>query len=80
MKVHRQCNRLFGSLRDSLYEAYDKGYEQAKSDYEKPAINWIAEPREGGIQFKCDGCNSYAIANYPHCPWCGCPVEKENRE
>jgi hypothetical protein len=77
---YKQITNEVKESRLLLQKAYERGYKQAETDYKKSPINWKAEPREGGIQFRCSGCNSYAIANYPHCPWCGCPVEKEEKK
>ena len=76
---YKQLTNEVKESRLLLQKAYDRGYTQAQAEYCKPSIHWVAEPREGGIQFKCDGCKLYSIASYSYCPWCGCPADNEDK-
>lgn len=71
-KTYRQCNGMMGKIRDQVYRAYDKGYEQGKIDYQRLPGTW--EKQALGIQgvwFKCSNCYKLAIADYAFCPQCG---------
>lgn len=78
-KKYTQVNNLVTQSRENLHKAYDRGYEQAKKDYKRPPTHWIAESKEGEIQFRCYQCGKYAIAAYLFCPNCG-SISKEDVE
>lgn len=71
-KVYRQCNGLMGKVRDQLYRAYDKGYEQGKTDFKRADGEWSKEALGvKGLWYRCSNCQRYAIADYLYCPQCG---------
>jgi len=74
-RKYTQINNLVSDSRDNLHKAYDRGYEQAKKDYQPGLTQLKCEPGEGGLQFKCIKCSRLLIAHYPYCPYCGRIVE-----
>lgn len=80
MKNYRQCNRLVGACREAIQQAYDKGYEQAKTDFKRRDGKWIPVDTPLGRQWKCDGCNSIEVGMYLFCPTCGSDMRKYLKE
>ena len=76
-RKYTQINNLVSDSRNNLHKAYDRGYEQAKKDYQKQPTQLISEYREGGLQFRCKQCAERMIAHYRYCPYCGRIVEDE---
>lgn len=70
-KHYRNLNGLISKNNAIVREAYDRGYNQAKKDFQTTTTHLIPEPHEGGIQFRCEECNWSVIANYMYCPHCG---------
>lgn len=80
-KKYKSLNRESHDCSLILQRAYDRGYEQAETDYKKPEISWVPTPCKYGNQFRCTGCGKLAIAIYRYCPNCGCKYgEPENAE
>lgn len=78
MKTYRQCNALMGKVRDQIYKAYDKGYEQGKTDHQRLPGAWTREALGvKGVWYRCSNCQKYAIADYLFCPQCGSDMRKE---
>lgn len=71
VKHYRNLNGIIGQSKELIHQAYDRGYKQAKIDYARPPTKLVAEPHEGGLQFRCKNCNKLMVAFYPYCPWCG---------
>lgn len=82
MKTYRQCNALMGKVRDQLYKAYDKGYEQGKTDFKRADGKWDVENLGAkGMWYRCSNCKRYAIAGYMFCPQCGSKmIDSEEEE
>lgn len=76
-KNYRSCNRLVGDARDAVHAAYDRGYQQAKTDYKRNNNEWIPTPNEKFISYKCSGCQSLSIAKYSFCPHCGSDMRED---
>ena len=70
-KTYRQCNGMMGKIRDQVYKAYDKGYEQGKTDYRRLQGTWKQAIGVKGMWYKCSNCKGLAIAYYAFCPLCG---------
>lgn len=77
-RKYTQINNLVSDSRSNLHKAYDRGYDQAKKDYQPGLTQLKVEPSEGGLQFRCIKCNRLLIAHYPYCPYCGRIVEEES--
>ena len=75
-KCHRTVNKLVGGSRDLLYEAYDKGYEQAEKDYKREPGCWTFRFGKYCGEYECSQClrRSFAPTNYCHI--CGAPMDK----
>ena len=71
MKHYRNLNGCVSKMHRVIYDAYDKGYKQGRTDYERPRSEWIEVPQENYISFKCFNCKSLSIAKYLFCPFCG---------
>lgn len=77
-RKYTQINNLVSDSRSNLHKAYDRGYDQAKKDYQPELTQLKVEPSEGGLQFRCIKCNRLLIAHYPYCPYCGRVVKEES--
>ena len=74
-KHYRNLNGIIGQSKEIIHQAYDKGYKAGKSDYEKQPVTWEHDySSKQYLQFKCSGCGLLSYADYPYCPWCGCPA------
>lgn len=77
-KTYRQCNGMMSKVRDQIYKAYDKGYEQGRTDYQRRDGEWTRDALGvKGVWYKCSNCQKYAIAEYAFCPQCGSDMRGE---
>ena len=80
-KNYRQCNLLMKKMHDAIWSAYDKGYEQAKTDFKRQDGKWTKEALGvKGIWYRCSNCQKYAIADYLFCPQCGSDMRPKEEE
>lgn len=80
-KNYRQCNPLMKKMHDAIWSAYDKGYEQAKTDFKRQDGKWTKEALGvKGIWYRCSNCEKYAIADYLFCPQCGSDMRPKEEE
>ena len=77
MKHYRNLNGCVSRMHRVIYEAYDKGYEQAKKDFKREQCSWETVPQQRYTGFRCDNCKNYAIAKYTFCPHCGSPMTED---
>ena len=75
-KCHRSVNKLVGGSRDLLYEAYDKGYEQGKTDYERHPGHWTMKNGTRYGVYECSECFVRNFVPTMFCPDCGAPMDK----
>lgn len=69
MKHYRNLNGCVSKMHRVIYDAYDKGYEQARKDFEKPKGEWeLSEIRNS---YRCSICKNLSISKYLYCPHCG---------
>ena len=79
MKHYRNLNGCVSRMHRVIYEAYDKGYSQAKKDYERPRSEWKhVFISNGYMNFECDKCKERSIAKYLFCPNCGSPMTEDS--
>lgn len=83
MKHYRNLNGCVSKMHRVIYDAYDKGYQQAKKDYGRQRAEWepVPVPRlnnKGYLSFECSACKTLAIAKYLFCPYCGSPMTEES--
>lgn len=77
-KHYRNLNGCVTKMHRVIYEAYDKGYRQAKNDYSRSPGKWEPEVINGVSWWRCGNCKRYAIANYQYCPHCGSIMEEDD--
>ena len=77
MKHYRNLNGCVTKMHRVLYDAYDKGYKQGRTDYERLRAEWQEVPTENYTSFRCSNCKSFAIAKYLFCPHCGSPMSED---
>lgn len=75
-KCHRSVNKLVGESRELLYQAYDKGYEQGKADYEKRPGHWTMKFNSKHGMYECSECFVRNFVPSMFCPDCGAPMDK----
>lgn len=81
MKNYRNLNGCVSRMHRLLYEAYDKGYAQAKKDCGRPVSKWKRETLGiKGIWYRCENCKRYAIADYLFCPHCGADMRGDDHD
>ena len=59
---------------------YEKGYADAKRDYERPHGEWIVDTEHSITMtfYKCTNCDYFGGAlHYKYCPKCGADMRKE---
>ena len=78
MKHYRNLNGCVSKMHRVIYDAYDKGYKQGRTNYERPRAHWQDVPQKQYISFRCDNCKSLSIAQYLFCPHCGSPMTEES--
>lgn len=77
MKHYRNLNGCVSKMHRVLYDAYDKGYKQGRTDYERLRAEWQDVPQKNYTSFRCSNCKSFAIAKYLFCPHCGSPMSED---
>ena len=78
MKHYRNLNGCVSKMHRVIYDAYDKGYQQGRQDYERTKGEWTKEALGvKGIWYRCGNCQRYAIADYLFCPHCGSPMTED---
>ena len=78
MKNYRTINGSITRARKAVYDAYDKGYSQAKKDYQRPASEWKFVATRTWTSFECSNCKKLSLAKYLFCPNCGSPMTEES--
>lgn len=78
MRNYRQLNKLMSDMREIIRFAYDKGYNQGKTDFKRNDGHWITVTGRNFVQFRCNNCKEMAITDYLFCPFCGSDMRKEN--
>lgn len=76
-RCHRTVNKLVGGSRDLLYEAYDKGYEQGKIDYQRHPGQWSFKFGKICGEYECSECKKRSFAPHDYCHICGAPMVRE---
>lgn len=71
MKNYRNLNGVVSKMHRVVYEAYDKGYAQAKKDYKRADGSWKKTHEASFVSYQCSNCQSLVIAEYLYCPHCG---------
>ncbi len=76
-KNYRQLIPEVHDMHVALEKAYDRGYEQARIDYERPPGQWMMVAGETGAQYKCLNCKSLSVSAANYCQWCGVKMVEE---
>ena len=69
MKHYRNLNGCVSKMHRVIYDAYDKGYAQARKDFERARGEWQLSPIRNS--FRCSNCENLSISKYLFCPHCG---------
>ena len=77
MKHYRNLNGCISKMHRIIYDAYDRGYKQGRTDYERNRGDWQLVPQQRYTGFRCSNCKNYAIAKYTFCPHCGSPMTED---
>ena len=77
MKHYRNLNGCVSKMHRVLYDAYDKGYAQGKTDFKRNKGEWSKAPANRYMGYLCSNCNHVCIASYPFCPYCGSPMTED---
>ena len=77
MKHYRNLNGCVSKMRRVIYDAYDRGYKQGRTDYERHHGEWKFIVKKTYTSFECSNCKSLSIAKYTFCPHCGSPMTED---
>lgn len=81
MRDYRQLNKLMTDMREIIRFTYDKGYNQAKKEFQRGKAHWVTVTgHRSYIEYKCSNCGNLTSGKHLFCPNCGYDTRKETEE
>lgn len=78
MGKHYRClNNESHKCMMALRAAYDRGYEQAKSDYKRRDGYWTLKLVASGGEYECSECKKHSMAPGFFCQICGSKMDRK---
>lgn len=76
-KNYGSLNKQYHDVRTAIRDAYDKGYEQGRIDYERKPGQWTLKTAPTGGEYECSECGKRSMAPGYYCQYCGSKMVRE---